>query len=256
MPQWAQIEAHAQRGRGPCGGKAVAQDQRPACVSGIESTQASAAPGGSGGDCGDVAYLTGGTGAPVPDIWSAMDGIGAFDPVIAAELGEIELTETQEELERALGGAAPLAWASPKESRLSTEQPPRPDQGQEDPLQAAKPTKSFGGKKDTTAAPEGKAATVYFSFSDFDPSDLTEDPLVAQLEERLLKIGLAVDDLPGPAEGAELTEVLKELGFTSAIERTKLRKAVRERRSWSLGVLDSSGGQEPPGPAAMAGGRA
>mmetsp|Transcript_65078 Transcript_65078/g.146774 ORF Transcript_65078/g.146774 Transcript_65078/m.146774 type:complete len:181 (+) Transcript_65078:76-618(+) len=79
----------------------------------------------------------------------------------------------------------------------------------------------------------------FFDMASGDRLEIASDPLFRRLEERLVGQGLGFDDLPSSAgEGEELTDLLKELGFSSAVERTKLRKALRELRSWSLSSAD------------------
>uniref|UniRef100_A0A7S2F3C6 Uncharacterized protein n=1 Tax=Alexandrium andersonii TaxID=327968 RepID=A0A7S2F3C6_9DINO len=208
----------------------------------------------------DGAYFTGGTGAPLPDglpgAWHAMEGIGEFNPVIDAQIMDIKLRETNAALEEALSGANPVQWVRPKERSAvrstvlpSTDvqvQPPKQAKlvKQQDKLVLGSELGKCIHREDARGQPQQQAPTVYFDLEEADNPDLIEDPLFARLEERALAAGLGLDDLPSPAEVGELTEVLKELGFTSAIERTKLKKAIRDRQSWSLGIMNNEMGQE------------
>jgi len=215
MPNFSDIAASARSG--DAGSRA-----------GASSSKATAARGQRPAPSYHGAYLTGGTGAPVPDpvgdLWSTtfFDAIGTFDPAIDDEIFEADLARTAQEMDSALAGTEPLQWV-----------------GKENSLPSAEPRKS--GRQEEDAPAREARAVEYFSLTD---ADLAEDPLFARLEECLRVAGLAIDDLPGEGEGQEMTEVLKELGFRSAIERTKLRKALRERRSWSFGVLDCPLGRE------------
>lgn len=87
------------------------------------------------------------------------------------------------------------------------------------------------------SVPDGLVATEFYDLSATDRTELATDPLFAQLEAHLVAQGLSFDDLPEDGAG-ELTALLQELGFASAIERTRLKKAIKEKRAWSLGVAD------------------
>uniref|UniRef100_A0A7S4RW61 Uncharacterized protein n=2 Tax=Alexandrium monilatum TaxID=311494 RepID=A0A7S4RW61_9DINO len=168
-----------------------------------------------------------------------MDGIGGWDPVTMAEIMELQLMSTAEELERALGGAEPLQWVGPKDAAAAPTESHVAPAATPDP----KALEEAPEPKAPEEVPEPKAKPEFFDLREYDASDLIDDPLFSRLEESLVAVGLAIDDLPGPADSPELTELLKELGFKSAIERTKLRRAIRERHSWSLGALDQ---EQPP----------
>ena len=55
---------------------------------------------------------------------------------------------------------------------------------------------------------------------------VAEDPILTQLQDRLDEEGLSFEDLLS-SDDKELNILLEELGFTSAILRAKMRKAVR-----------------------------
>merc|ERR1712039_1071384 len=60
-------------------------------------------------------------------------------------------------------------------------------------------------------------------------SDSDEAVLLSRLLAKLNEVELTMDDVPAP-DSSECTKVLEEIGFTSVLERTKVRKALKKFR--------------------------
>lgn len=208
----------------------------------------------------------------VGDAWRSMCGIGTFDPGIAAEIAALERASQEEEEEEEvleLDAAKPLhaSCGHGPAPGVAVDFKPNGDRGSSKPEAAGGPKlpatpSSTPQHFDLTAGvavavkPDSAreslnvgaatgpqlpktppASAEHFDLTTADRAELAVDPLYCRLEARLLDEGLALDDLPDDKAG-ELTVLLKEFGFSSAVERTKLKRAIKDRWAWSLGVAD------------------